>query len=273
MPDPNSLIMTVTALSIFAVLGWLLSLRLRNVSIVDVMWSLMFLLAAGSYAATLEQPGPRLWLVLTLVAIWALRLAGYIAWRNWGAREDYRYQRIRANNEPGFAFKSLYIVFGLQALLALLISLPLLVAVESDAPLGVVDIVGAALWLTGLIFEAGGDWQLARFRANPDNRGKVLDQGLWSITRHPNYFGDFCIWWGFYLIALSAGGWWTLLSPLLMSFLLLRVSGVAMLEQDISERRPAYARYIQQTNAFFPGPRRTSAATATATSTEQGDPA
>ncbi|MEM1436925.1 MAG: DUF1295 domain-containing protein, partial [Pseudomonadota bacterium] len=106
MPDLNSLMVTVATLSLFALLGWLLSLRLRNVSIVDVMWSLMFLLAAGSFAMTLEQPGSRLWLVLTLVSVWALRLAGYIAWRNWGAGEDYRYQRIRANNEPGFEFKS-----------------------------------------------------------------------------------------------------------------------------------------------------------------------
>jgi steroid 5-alpha reductase family enzyme len=108
------------------------------------------------------------------------------------------------------------------------------------------------LWLVGFVFEAGGDWQLARFQANPANAGKVMDRGLWRYTRHPNYFGDCCIWWGFFAFALSAGAWWSVLSPILMSLLLLRVSGVALLEKDIGERRPQYADYIRRTPAFFP---------------------
>jgi steroid 5-alpha reductase family enzyme len=147
-------------------------------------------------------------------------------------------------------------VFGLQAALAWVISLPLLAATGSTAPLGWLDAAGVALWLVGMIFEAGGDWQLARFKRDPANRGKVLDTGLWRYTRHPNYFGDFCVWWGFFLIALSAGGWWSIVGPLAMSFLLLKVSGVALLEKDIGERRPAYRDYIRRTNAFFPGPPR-----------------
>jgi steroid 5-alpha reductase family enzyme len=254
----------LTALAVlvaFAVAGWLVSLPLRNVSIVDGMWSLMFLLAAVTYAVA-DDPalGERGVLLLVLVSVWALRLSIYITWRNHGHGEDFRYQKIRANNEPNFEFKSLYIVFGFQAALAWVISLPLLAGIHSDAPLGWLDWAGVLLWTIGFVFEAGGDWQLARFKADPANRGKVMDAGLWRYTRHPNYFGDFCIWWGFFLIALSAGGWWSVIGPVLMSVLLLRVSGVALLEKDIGERRPAYREYVQRTNAFFPGPPRGAAA-------------
>jgi steroid 5-alpha reductase family enzyme len=190
------------------------------------------------------------------VGFWSIRLATFIGWRNFGQDEDFRYQKIRANNEPGFAIKSVYLVFGLQAGLAWVISLPLLAAINSTAPLSWMDALGVMLWLTGLIFEAGGDWQLSRFKRDSANRGKVLDTGLWRYTRHPNYFGDFCIWWGFFLIALSSGAWWSVVGPLVMSILLLKVSGVALLEKDIGDRRPDYNAYIQRTNAFFPAPPR-----------------
>jgi steroid 5-alpha reductase family enzyme len=256
MIELSSFAVSTATIALFAGLGWLLSLRLGDVSIVDSMWSLMFLLISISYALAADTIGERGLLVLVLVAVWAIRLSAYITWRNWGDDEDARYQEIRERNQPGFAYKSLYLIFGFQGLLALVISLPLLVNIQSGTPLGWLDYAGVALWVVGMIFEAGGDWQLARFRANADNRGKVLDSGLWSLTRHPNYFGDFCVWWGFFLLALSAGGWWTVLSPLLMSFMLLKVSGVALLEKDIGKRRPEYARYVQKTNAFFPGPKR-----------------
>ena len=256
MFDPGLWFGALAVLAMFATLGWLLSLPLRNVSIVDSLWSLMFLLAALSYAAGQDAPGPRAWLVIGLVSVWSLRLAAYITWRNRGHGEDFRYRKIRANNEPGFAFKSLYIVFGLQAALAWIISLPLLAAINSTAPLGWLDLAGATLWLAGMVFEAGGDWQLARFKADPANRGKVLDGGLWRYTRHPNYFGDFCVWWGLYLVALSGGGGWSIAGPLLMSFMLLKVSGVALLEKDIGERRPGYGGYVRRTSAFFPRPPR-----------------
>jgi steroid 5-alpha reductase family enzyme len=197
--------------------------------------------------------------VLALVAAWALRLSIHIAERNHGQPEDRRYAEIRRNNEPGFRFKSLYIVFGLQAVLACVIGLPLLAAVSGSSSLGWFDAVGVGLWLAGMFFEVVGDHQLARFNAEPSNRGKVLDSGLWRYTRHPNYFGEFLIWWGYFLLALAAGGWWTFLSPLLMTYLLLKVSGVALLETTIGERRPAYADYIRRTNAFFPGWQRPSA--------------
>ena len=213
----------------------------------------MFLLVALAYAAMSADGGPRQALVLALVAIWALRLSAYISWRNHGQPEDYRYQEIRANNEPGFRYKSFYIVFVLQAALAWVISLPLAGGISGQSDIGFLDYAGVALFLVGLFFEAVGDLQLSRFRKDPGNAGKVLEKGLWRYTRHPNYFGNFTLWWGFYLIALSAGAWWTVVSPLLMTFLLLKVSGVALLEKDIGERRPRYQQYIRRTNAFFPG--------------------
>ena len=234
--------------------SWLLSVQRNNVSFVDSLWSLFFLVAAGVFALSLETLSLRGSLVLTLVTIWSLRLSLHITVRNWGKPEDYRYQTIRANNEPGFAFKSLYIVFGLQGVLAWLVAMPLLPAITAEVPLAPLDFVAALLWITGFVFEAGGDYQLARFKARDDSKGRVLDTGLWRYTRHPNYFGDFCIWWSFYLFAVASGGWWSIASPLLMSVLLLKVSGVAMLENTITDRRPAYAEYIRNTNAFFPGP-------------------
>jgi steroid 5-alpha reductase family enzyme len=237
-----------------AVLTWIVSVFKRDASIVDSLWALMFLAIASVYATNAATTGPRLGLILALTAVWAVRLAGYITWRNWGEAEDRRYVAIRQRNEPGYAGKSLYLVFGLQAVLAALIATPLAGAISGGQRLGVLDALGVLLWLTGFLFESIGDWQLARFKANPANRGRVLDTGLWHYTRHPNYFGESLIWWGFYLVALSAGAWWTIFAPLLMTFLLLKVSGVVLLEQDIAERRPAYRDYIARTNAFIPGP-------------------
>jgi len=238
------------------VVAWLFSVMIRNVSFVDSLWSLFFLVAAVVFAFDVATLSTRAVVVLALVAIWSLRLSIYIAIRNRGEGEDYRYQTIRANNEPGFAFKSLYIVFGLQGVLAWIISVPLLPAISSQAALGPLDVAAAALWLTGFVFEAGGDYQLQKFKKDPANKGKVLDSGLWRLTRHPNYFGDFCIWWAFWLFAVASGGWWTVFAPLLMSLLLLKVSGVAMLEKTIGKRRPEYEAYVRRTNAFFPGPRK-----------------
>jgi steroid 5-alpha reductase family enzyme len=253
MFDLAAYLLALLVLLAAGVATWLVSLPLRNVAIVDSLWSLLFLAAGLTYAFSVAQPGPRTTLMLILLTIWSLRLALYITVRNWGHGEDRRYQAIRARNQPGFEWKSIYLVFGFQAVLAWIISLPLLGAIASPAPIGWLDYVGLALWAVGLLFEAGGDWQLARFKANPDNAGKVMDRGFWRYTRHPNYFGDFCVWWGFFLIALAAGAWWSALGPALMSLMLMRVSGVTLLEKDMNERRPQYADYIRRTNAFFPG--------------------
>ena len=243
------------AIALIALAAWIVATARRNVGLVDIFWSLFFLGAALVYAA--QAPwSARAALVLALVAAWSLRLAGYLAWRNWNAPEDRRYQAIRARNEPGFAWKSLYLVFGLQGVLAWLIAAPLSAAIASPGALGILDYAGAALVAFGIAFETVADAQLARFKARPKSEGRVLDTGLWRYTRHPNYFGEFCVWWGFFAIAAGAGGAWTIFAPLVMTILLLKVSGVALLERDIGERRPAYREYVARTNAFFPGPRR-----------------
>jgi len=236
--------------------AWVLSLPRHSVSHVDSFWSLFFLLMASVYALMAPALAERAYLTLLLVAVWAVRLSAHITWRNWGEGEDRRYQKIRRENEPGFVWKSLYLVFGVQALFAWIISLPLLASILSSRPLGLIDVAGAALWLIGFSFQAVGDQQLAAFKARPESKGQVMDQGLWRYTRHPNYFGEACMWWGLYLIALAAGAWWTIISPIVITFLLLRVSGVTLLEKDIAERRPGYRDYVRRTNAFFPGPPR-----------------
>jgi steroid 5-alpha reductase family enzyme len=242
-------------------IAWLLSLAYQDVSIVDRVWPIFMLAAGLTYAFVLGAPSSRAVLVLILAAAWALRLSAYITWRSWGAEEDRRYQEIRARNQPGFAFKSLYLIFALQAVLAWIIASPLLAAVAGDAPLAWLDAVGIVLAAFGIIFEGIADTQLARFKARPENKGVVMDRGLWRYTRHPNYFGESCAWWGFFIIALAGGGalegeWggaWTIVSPVLLTLLLLKVSGVSLLEKDIGERRPGYREYVQRTNAFVPG--------------------
>jgi len=259
----NELSVVLSALNVMLIMAgatWVLSLFLKDVSIVDSIWSLFFLAAAIVFARQSPELGPRGMLVLTLVALWALRLSGYLTWRNWGESEDRRYVAMREKHGDGFAVKSLVIIFFLQAILAWVIAMPLYPAIAGAWPLGVLDAVGAVLVLVGIGFETIADAQLARFRSRPGNEGGILDTGLWRYTRHPNYFGDFCVWWGLYLLAASAGGWWTVFSPILMTLLLLKVSGVALLEKDIAERRPKYADYVARTSAFFPRPPRSDAA-------------
>jgi steroid 5-alpha reductase family enzyme len=241
------------AMLVFGFAGWLLSLYRNNVTHVDSMWSLFFVVAGFTYASQMAGLNARSLIVLSLLTLWAVRLCVYLTWRNWGPHEDHRYATIRSNNSPGFAFKSLYIVFGLQAVLAWIISLPVLGALNSAVPINILDIIGIALLGFGLVWETVADWQLSVFKANPRNKSTVLNSGVWRYSRHPNYFGECSVWWGFYLIALAAGAWWAIPSALLMTLLLLKVSGVALLEQTIAERRPQYADYMRTTNAFIPG--------------------
>ena len=263
MPDFATLMpLALHGLALVALLAigtWIASLVQRDVSLVDRMWSLMIAGPAVVYAAQSSWSSPRAIALLVLVLAWGVRLAAYITWRNWGHGEDRRYQEIRARNQPNFALKSLLYVFALQVVLAWIVSAPALAAVLGARPFGALDIAGIVVAASGFVFEAIGDAQMARFKADLRHEGQVMDRGLWRWTRHPNYFGEACFWWGIGLIGLAAGGvaaTWTLVSPLLMTVLLLKVSGVAMLEKDIAERRPAYRDYIARTNAFIPGPRR-----------------
>lgn len=256
MPELRLWFLGLAATMVPALLCWLASLPLRDASIVDRVWSLLFVSAALAYAWFGNPTVPRLWLTMAPLLVWALRLALHITIRNWGHGEDRRYQQIRRNNEPGFAARSLYLVFGLQALLAWIISLLLLATMLDRRPPGWPELPGLALWLAGFTIETVADAQLARFRADPANRGAVMDRGLWRYSRHPNYFGECCLWWGFFLLALAVGAWWTIVAPMLMTVLLLRVSGVPLLEQDIGNRRPAYRSYVERTSAFVPWPPR-----------------
>jgi steroid 5-alpha reductase family enzyme len=254
-----------SGVTVWAVLGvfvlmtgfWLASLGLRNASIADIAWGLAFVVVA--WAVVIAGPGTTPAIILAIaVTLWGARLAGYIAWRNHGHGEDRRYVAMREKRPGSFWLWSLFGVFLLQGLLALIISIPVQsLGATGDASLGVFSLVGGVVFLTGLFFEAVGDAQLASFKSDPANRGKVMDRGLWRYTRHPNYFGDALLWWGIWIFAVGSGAaWWTFIGPVVMTFFLLRVSGVAMLEADISERRPAYAEYIRRTSAFIPRPPR-----------------
>lgn len=256
MVDWNAYALALAFVAVLALAAWIFSILRRAVSHVDSLWSLMILASLVVYVVISGAAGARANLVLLMVTLWALRLSVHITIRNHGEVEDRRYRAIRQNNEPHFWFKSLYIVFGLQALLAWLISLTAVAASSSGAPLGWLDLAAVVLWAAGMFFEVVGDWQLSRFQRQRTSDGAVLDRGLWRYTRHPNYFGEALLWWGIYLAALSAGAWWSIFAPMLMTFLLLRVSGVALLEKDIAGRRPAYRDYVERTNAFIPAPPR-----------------
>jgi steroid 5-alpha reductase family enzyme len=236
--------------------GWVAGVVKRDVGIVDALWGPAVAGAGVTYLLAGPATGARGQLAVALAVAWALRLSAHVLWRNHGKPEDRRYREIRARNEPGFWWKSLYLVFALQALLAWIIGLPLYGAVTSAAPLGRLDALGAALVMFGLAFESVADWQLLRFQAGPAAGRGVMDRGLWRYSRHPNYFGESCLWWGLWLVALAGGAWWTAIGPALLTFLLLRVSGVALTEKDITGRRPDYQDYMRRTSAFLPRPPR-----------------
>ncbi len=246
--------MGLLAILILTTCTWAVSAMKRDVSIVDGIWSIMLLVAALVYSSNVDLYTSRSSLVLALVLLWAVRLSLHIIIRNWGEPEDRRYRDIREKYEPNFALKSLGIIFIFQGLLAWIISMPLWVALTVPIEIASLDILAIALWTLGMAFETVGDWQLVRFQANPANKGKVLNRGLWRYTRHPNYFGECLIWWGFYIFAIPVGGWWTIIAPLLLTYMLLKFSGVSLLEETIVARRPAYQEYIERTNAFIPGP-------------------
>lgn len=238
---------------------WLVSVVRRDASIVDIAWGPAFLVAAWTCVASADAATPRQWLVMILLHAWGLRLALHLLRRNWGSPEDRRYRRMREHGGERFWWTSLFKVFWLQAIVAWVVCAPVGVALLAapTATLGAVDGLGIALVAVGLLFEAGGDRQLARFRRDPANRGRVCDTGLWRYTRHPNYFGDALVWWGFFAFAAAVpGGWWSAVGPLLMTVLLVRVTGAAMLEPDLARTKPDYLAYVARTSPFIPWPPR-----------------
>jgi steroid 5-alpha reductase family enzyme len=245
------------AVVLFAMTGlWLLSLRLRDASIVDAFWAPGFVLVGVTYILSEGRVGSRGVLAMVLIAGWAVRLGVHLLRRNQEAGEDPRYGAMRQRHGERFGRVSLFTVFWLQGVILWVVSAPLLGTATSRSPLGALDTVGGVIALSGLIIEAVADRQLRAFRAEPSNSGRVLDTGLWRYSRHPNYFGNAVLWWGVYLIALAGGAWWSVFAPALMTVLLLKVSGVALLERGLVLSRPGYAEYVSRTSAFVPWPPR-----------------
>ena len=254
MPFPHLFPVPGAVILVLMVLLWLISLQIKNASIIDIFWGLGFIIVAWlAFALTPQGYLPRKLLLGILVTIWGLRLAIHIGIRNLGKPEDFRYARWREKHETRWWWFSFFQVFLLQGFLMWIISAPIISAMTSGFPaiLTPLDWLGAVLWVFGFLFESIGDMQLMLFKANPANRGKLFTGGLWKYTRHPNYFGEAVLWWGFYLIAVAAGKGWTLFSPVIMTFLLLRVSGVSMLERTMKQK-PGYQDYMRTTSAFLP---------------------
>jgi steroid 5-alpha reductase family enzyme len=240
---------------VFMTLLWIYSVRIRNASIVDSFWGAGFVLQTWVYfALTPAGFSLRKLLICAIVTLWGLRLSIHIYRRNHGKSEDFRYQEFRRRYGPGYWWISFFQVFLLQGILMFITGTPLLLAQISPTPnaITIFDVLGLIVWIVGFYFESVGDAQLARFRADPNNKGKLLNTGLWAYTRHPNYFGDAAQWWGYYLIALGAGGWWTIFSPILMTTMLVKVSGVGLLEKTLAKTKPGYKEYMQTTSAFIP---------------------
>ena len=234
---------------------WLVSLALRNASIVDPFWGTGFVISNWVYfALTPVGYSGRKLLVSALVTIWGLRLSIYLLYRNVGKGEDFRYAKWREEEGARWWWLSYFRVYVLQGLLVWVISAPLLAAQTGSSPASLrpLDVLAVLVWAFGFFFEASGDFQMARFKADPSNKGKVLDRGVWRYTRHPNCFGDATQWWAYYLFALVAGGFWTIFSPIVMTLLLLRVSGVALLEKTLVKAKPQYKEYVESTSAFVP---------------------
>lgn len=248
------LVLGLIILGLMTVL-WLVSLALKNSSIVDIFWGAGFVITAwAAFGLTPDGFLARKLLLVGLVTAWGLRLTLHIMIRNWGKPEDFRYQVWRKEAGAAWWWRSFFKVFVLQGLLMWIISTPLLAAQISSNPGGLtwLDYLALVIWAIGFYFEAVGDWQLSRFKASPTNKGKVLQSGVWRYTRHPNYFGDATQWWAYYLVALAAGGWWTIFSPVIMTTLLLRVSGVTLLEKTLKEEKPGYKEYAERTSEFIP---------------------
>lgn len=235
--------------------GWFISLVFKNVTVVDSLWGLGFVMIAWITFAMAEGFIGRKLLIAILISLWGLRLAVHLSWRNWGAGEDPRYGTWREKSGDRFWLVSLYKVFILQAVFLWIISLAVQFGQLSPTPdrYTWLDILGVLVWSAGFVFESIGDWQLAKFKADPQNKGRVMDRGLWAYSRHPNYFGEFLIWWGVFLITLSTpNSWWTVLSPIIITAVLLKMTGIPLTEKTTVKKRPGYTDYIKRTSAFIP---------------------
>ena len=234
---------------------WLISIPIKNVSIVDIFWGIGYLVACSIYIFLSDEIYNRQWLLYILVVIWGLRLSGYLLIRNYGKGEDFRYQEFRRYfGAERYWWFSFFQVFLLQGALIVIISLPLLGVnlFTNSNDINALDYLAILVWLIGFFFESVGDYQLTKFKNNPENKGKVLDTGLWRYTRHPNYFGDAAVWWSFGIFSIAAGAYWHVIGSLIMTYLIIKISGVSLLERSLKEAKPKYKDYIAKTSAFFP---------------------
>jgi steroid 5-alpha reductase family enzyme len=252
----NAMLIAAFTIAAVMVTTWIISLIIKNASIVDIVWGAGFAVTSWVLAATVDGNSGRQLLLAVMVGLWGMRLALYLAKRNIGHGEDWRYKAMRKKKGKNFGVISLVTVFGLQGVLMWTVSLPVILGNADDSPgVGPIAVMGIMLWLVGLTFEAVGDYQLAKFKKDPSNATKVMDKGLWSLTRHPNYFGDALLWWGIGIVGAETGsGIFGLVGPLVMTFFLLKVSGVPMLERSLSRRREGYADYVAKTSGFIPRP-------------------
>ena len=250
-------IVNLTLLITLMTAGWAWSVVRKNVTIVDSLWGIGFVMITWNTFSMGDGYYGRNLLIAVLTTAWGMRLAGYLTWRTWGKLEDHRYGSWREKAGPSFWWVSLFKVFWLQAIFLWVISLVLQKAQLATTParLTAIEIIGLLVWSIGFFFELVGDWQLARFKSDPENRGRVMDQGLWALSRHPNYFGEFLIWWGFFLVALATpDSWWTIISPVIVTLVLLKMTGIPITEKALKSRRPGYEDYIRRTSPFFPRP-------------------
>jgi steroid 5-alpha reductase family enzyme len=253
------LVAATVVTSLFVTL-WVCSLVAKDVSIVDRFWGAGFVLLAWAVSFMAPEHNVDQIVLTSLVSIWGIRLSLYIHLRNRGHGEDYRYVQMRKHHGSKFWWYSFLSVFFIQGLLMLLVAAPIVFVLSrtqmESAPQAITTFgaLGSVVWLIGFVFEAGGDYQLKKFKAVSGNKGKLLTTGLWSLTRHPNYFGDCCQWWGFGIFAFShlPFGPLTFLGPVIMTFFIRKVSGVDLLEKSLKSTKPGYAEYVQNVPAFFP---------------------
>jgi steroid 5-alpha reductase family enzyme len=238
----------------YGALWFIISIFKKRNDIADIAWGLGYMVLCAFYLFYYE-PSTRAYLLVTLISIWGIRLAIFIMSRNMGKSEDFRYKKWREDWGRTFYLRSFLQVYMLQGFFLLLIITPIMVVVSNpQGPFTTLDYLGVIVWLFGFYFEAVGDYQLAQFKKNPDNKGKIMQTGLWRYTRHPNYFGEVAMWWGIFLIALnSPHGLYALIGPLTITFLLLFVSGVPMLEEKY-EANAEFENYKEKTSKFFPLP-------------------
>ncbi len=249
----NIYLLSIILILVYMTTVFLFALWLEDNSIVDVAYGIAFVLVGWSGLLILGSGHARQWLSVILITVWGVRLALHIFLRKRGEGEDFRYRHWREEWGKTFVWRSFLQIFMLQGSVIFLVALPILLVINAPGgPLGALDLVGVMVWLFGFGFEAVGDWQLLRFKANPENRGRIIQNGLWRYTRHPNYFGEAVLWWGLFFIAINVQhGVWAIISPVLIAFLLLKVSGIPMLETKY-ENHPDFIVYKSRTNAFFP---------------------